>query len=140
MIQDGIRNNDFLPLNQLNLIENLYKNNQLEISLTKDSKIRAILFIITNRNNSLLWIDLYDKNSYTSTLYNYISYISVKSFDSDICINFGRGAYKWKMSKFRPDVGDLFRLNIFSNNWFYVNHIINSYIIDTLTFIYRRFK
>ena len=140
MIKNGDRRDDFLPISQLNLIEMLYNNNQLEISLTRDSKIRAILFVLINSKNLLLWIDLYDRNSYTSTLYNYISYIGVKSLGVDICVNFGRGAYKWKLAKFRPEILDLYSVNIFSNKFSYLVNATTSYILMIFKLIYRKIK
>ncbi len=140
MIKNGDRRDDFLPISQLNLIEMLYNNNQLEISLTRDSKIRAILFVLINSQNLLLWIDLYDRNSYTSTLYNYISYIGVKSLGVDICVNFGRGAYKWKLAKFRPEILDLYSVNIFSNKFSYLVNATTSYILMIFKLIYRKIK
>ncbi|MAU37358.1 MAG: hypothetical protein CMD14_08345 [Flavobacteriales bacterium] len=140
MIKNGDRRDDFLPISQLNLIEMLYNNNQLEISLTRDSKIRAILFVLINSQNLLLWIDLYDRNSYTSTLYNYISYIGVKSLGVDICVNFGRGAYKWKLAKFRPEILDLYSVTIFSNKFSYLVNATTSYILMIFKLIYRKIK
>lgn len=140
MIKNGSRNNDFLPINQLKLIEKLYNHQYIEISCVKDSEVRAILFVLKNKNNSLFWIDLYDNIGYTSTLYNYISYITAKSLNNKICINLGRGAYKWKLAKFRPDIRVLYTVNIFSSTFLKVNYTIKSHIIAVITLLYRKFK
>ena len=140
VIKNGSRNNDFLPINQLKLIEKLYNHQYIEISLIKDSEVRAILFVMKNKNDSLFWIDLYDNLGYTSTLYNYISYITAKSLNNKIFINLGRGAYKWKIAKFRPNIRELYTVNIFSSTFLKVNHIIKSYIIAIITLLYRKFK
>jgi hypothetical protein len=139
MINNGSRDNNFLPINQLRVIEKLYDNQQLKISWVKDSEVSAILFVVRNNNNSLLWIDLYDDLQVIS-FYNYISFIESESLNNDIRINLGRGDYKWKISKLRPDIGELYRLNIFSNRLLYISHVISSYILATMTLIYRKFK
>ena len=139
MIKNGSRDKNFLPTNQLKLIERLYDSNQIEISLVKDGEVIAILFIVKNNNNFLLWIDLYDDIQVIS-FYNYISFIAVTSLNKDICINFGRGAYKWKVSKFRPDIQELYRLNFYSNGLYCTIHIITSYILAAVKLMYRKFK
>ena len=140
MINNGSRNNKFLPINQLKLIEKLYNSHYVEISCVKDNEVRAILFVIKNKNYSLFWIDLFDNIGYTSTLNNYISYITVKSLENKICINLGRGAYKWKIAKFKPNIYKLYTVNFFSSWFFRLNFIIKSHFISTITLIYRKFK
>ena len=140
MIDNGSRNNKFLPSNQLKLIEKLYNNNYIDISCVKDSEVTAILFVIKNENESLFWIDLYDNLRYTSTLNNYISYISARSLKEKVCINLGRGAYSWKIAKFRPNIYKLYTVNIFSNKLFRLIFAINRGIISLITVIYRKFK
>ena len=140
MINNGSRNNKFLPINQLKLIEKLYNSHYVEISCVKDSEVRAILFVMKNKNDSLFWIDLYDNLGYTSTLNNYISFIAFKSFENKICINLGRGAYKWKIAKFRPNIYELYTVNFFSSWFFRLNFIIKCQFISIITLIYRKFK
>jgi len=140
MIKNGIRSNNFLSVNQLKLIEILYKKKYIEISCIEDNEVRAILFILKNQYNLLFWIDLYDSSVYTSTLHNYISYIRFKSLNSQIFINLGRGKYKWKIAKFKPNIRDLYTLNIFSSRFIRISYLIKNYFISMITLIYRNFK
>ena len=140
MINNGSRNNKFLPINLLKLIEKLYNSHYVEISYVKDSEVRAILFVMKNKNYSLFWINLFDNLGYTSDLYNYISYIAVKSLENKICINLGRGAYKWKIAKFRPNIYELYTVNFFSSWFFRLNFIIKKHFLSIITLIYRKFK
>ena len=140
MISCGLRNNDFLKINHIKLIEHLYNNKYIEISRIKDKNIKAILFVIRNHNNMLLWIDLYDNHEYAVALYNCISYIKDKSQNNKICINLGRGIYKWKLLKFKPQIKELYTINIFSNSFIRIIHIIKSYLINIIRLIYIKFK
>ena len=140
MINNRSRNNNFLPINLLKLIEKLYNSHYVEISYVKDSEVRAILFVMKNKNYSLFWINLFDNLGYTSDLYNYISYIAVKSLENKICINLGRGAYKWKIAKFRPNIYELYTVNFFSSWFFRLNFIIKKHFLSIITLIYRKFK
>jgi hypothetical protein len=139
MINNGSRSNKFLPIVMLKLIEKLYNYHYIEISCVKDSEVRAILFVMKNKNDSLFWIDLYDNIGYTSTLNNYISYIAVKSLENKICINLGRGAYKWKIAKFRPNIYELYTVNYFSSWFFRLSFLIKNHFISVITLIYRKF-
>ena len=140
MISHGIRNNNFLTRNHLKLIQILYNNDLIEISCIRDKQIRALLFVMKNKDYNLYWIDVYDNNTYTATLYNYIAYIKSKSLISQICINLGRGDYNWKIKKFRPEIHELYTLNIFSNIFLKINYIIKSFILSKIKSIYIKFK
>ena len=139
MIKNGNRNNNFLSLKQLKLIEKLYYNKYIEISLIKDNEVRAISFIMRNTNESMFWIDLYDDVQMVN-LYNYISYISLKSADNKVCINFGRGAYNYKISNFAPNIRELYALNVFSNKLLKISHIIKDYVTGIIRLIYKKIK
>ena len=139
MIKNGNRNNNFLSLKQLKLIEKLYYNKYIEISLIKDNEVRAISFIMRNNNESMFWIDLYDDVQMVN-LYNYISYISLKSADNKVCINFGRGAYNYKISNFAPNIRELYALNVFSNKLLKISYIIKDYVTDIIRLIYKKIK
>ncbi len=139
MIKNSSRNNSFLPLSQLNLIKKLYDNQYIEISLIKDNDVKAISFIMKNKNESMFWIDLYDDVQMVN-LYNYISYISLKSVDNKVSINFGRGMYNYKISNFAPDIRELYALHIFSSKSLKISYIIKSYVLGLIRFLYRKFK
>lgn len=140
MIQDGIRKTNFLTNNQLRLIETLYNNRDIEISRIKDKDVKAILFVIRNNDNVLFWIDLYDNNTYAVALYNCICYIRSKSLNNRICINLGRGNYKWKLAKFKPEIRELYTINLFSNGFLRISYIIKSYIFYIIRLTYIKFK
>ena len=139
MIKNSSRNNAFLPLSQLKLIEKLYDNQYIEISLIKDNEVKAISFVMKNKNESMFWIDLYDDVQMVN-LYNYISYISLKSADNKVCINFGRGAYSYKISNFAADIRELYALHIFSSKLLKMSHIIKDHLIGIIRLLYRKFK
>jgi hypothetical protein len=139
MIKNSGRNNAFLPLSQLTLIEKLYDNQYIEISLIKDNDVKAISFVLKNKNESMFWIDLYDDVQMVN-LYNYISYISLKSADSKVCINFGRGAYSYKISNFAPEIRELYALYIFSSKSLKIRYIIKNYFLGMIRLLYRKFK
>ena len=139
MIKNSSRNNTFLPLSQLTLIEKLYDNQYIEISLIKDNDVKAISFVMKNKNESMFWIDLYDDVQMVN-LYNYISYISLKSADNKVCINFGRGAYSYKISNFAPEIRELYALYIFSSKSLKISYIIKNYFIGMIRLLYRNFK
>ena len=139
MIKNGNRNNNFLSLKQLKLIEKLYYNKYIEISLIKDNEVRALSFIMRNKNESMFWIDLYDDVQMVN-LYNYISYISLKSADNKVCINFGRGAYNYKIYNFAPNIRELYALNVFSNKLLKISYIIKDYVTDIIRLIYKKIK
>ena len=73
-------------------------------------------------------------------LYNYISYISLKSADNKVCINFGRGAYSYKISNFAPDIRELYTLHVFSSKSLKTSYIIKNYVIGMIRLLYRKFK
>ena len=139
MLKNGTRNNNFLPLSQLKLIEKLYDNQYVEISLIIDNEAKAISFVMKNKNESMFWIDLYDDVQMVN-LYNYISYISLKSADNNVCINFGRGTYNYKISNFSADIQDLYTLHVFSSKLLKINYIIKNYVLGILRLLYRKFK
>ena len=77
---------------------------------------------------------------YMVNLYNYISYISLKSVDNKVSINFGRGMYNYKISNFAPDIRELYALHIFSSKSLKISYIIKSYVLGLIRFLYRKFK
>jgi hypothetical protein len=87
----------------------------------------------------MFWIDLYDDVQMVN-LYNYISYISLKSVDNKVCINFGRGAYSYKISNFAPEIRKLYSLYIFSSKSLKISYIIKNYFIGMIILLYRKFK
>ena len=64
----------------------------------------------------MFWIDMFD-DSKMINLFNYISFISKKSFNNQININFGRGLYRYKIKNFLPNERDLHSILIYSSKW-----------------------
>ena len=76
MISSKIRKTSFLNLKILKLIELLYINNELIISMIKnDYCVQAISFVLKKDNNYLFWIDMYDSSKMIN-IFNYIKFIS----------------------------------------------------------------
>lgn len=115
MIKSGLRGPSFLSNDRLMLIEELFNSNRLVISIIhKDVDVHAISFILKKSNEYLFWISLFD-NIKMIHIYNYILFIQAVSNDGKVCINFGRGAYDYKLTNFKPDVKLLFTVFVFQN-------------------------
>lgn len=54
------------------------------------------------------WVILYKSTQFN--LWNYARYIVEKSRIGESIIDFGRGGYDYKMSNFRPQIENLYRL------------------------------
>ena len=140
MIALGIRNNSFLPHSQLKLIAKLYQNNKIILSVVKtQNTLNAISFIIKDANQYLIWIDMYD-NSKMINVFNYISLVTLLSSDNKVCINFGIGAYGYKVSNFLPKIMHLSSLHIFTSKWQELIYNIESFIIHSLRSFYKRIR
>lgn len=140
MIALGIRNSSFLPLNQLLLIEKLYQNRKIILSIVKDQKtINAISFIIKDSDRYLIWIDLYD-NSKMINIFNYISLMTVLSSNNAVIINFGRGGYGYKISNFLPKVMYLSSFHIFNSKWQELKFYFLRFVKELLKSIYKKIK
>ena len=115
MIELGLRKANFLDEDRLLLLKQLYNSNRILVSMVKNkSNIHAISFILTNENEYLFWIDMYD-NTKMINIYNYILFMESISFDNNVKINFGRGVYDYKVENFKPDIKQLFALYIYRN-------------------------
>ena len=115
MIKLGIRGSDFLNSNKLLLIEKLFNSDKLIVSMIKgENEIYALSFILKNSDEYLFWISLFD-NVKMIHIFNYISFMEKVSGNNKIKISFGRGAYGYKVTNFKPDVRQLFAVFIFSN-------------------------
>ena len=103
------------------------------------SKVIAISFITKYRSKYMFWIDIFDSTKRVN-IYNYISFIRHVSSISSVDINFGRGIYKYKLINFRPDISNLYSLEIYKNK---IDLIIDYFKIKILYMIkrlYKRFK
>tara|TARA_B100000131_G_C18098011_1_gene604835 strand:- start:803 stop:1837 length:1035 start_codon:yes stop_codon:yes gene_type:complete len=140
MIKRKIRNKFFLNDHFLLIVESMYYNNLIDISLLFiKSKVIAISFITKYRSKYMFWIDIFDSTKRVN-IYNYISFIRHVSSISSVDINFGRGIYKYKLINFRPDISNLYSLEIYKNK---IDLIIDYFKIKILYMIkrlYKRFK
>ena len=137
MIDNKVRDNSFLSSELLKLIESLYYKNELIISLVKsDSNAQAISFILKKDNYYLFWIDMYD-NSKMINIFNYIKFISKKSFIEEINMHFGRGNYFYKLNNFKPKIENLTHIYIYFSYIALIYHKIKLKIIYFLKKTYK---
>ena len=140
MIALGIRNDNFLPLTQLALIEKLYQNGKIILSIVKtQDTINAISFIIKDSDQYLIWIDMYD-NSKMINIFNYISLVSLLSSSKAVIINFGRGEYSYKISNFLPKVMYLSSFYIFTSKWQELKYNVEGFVMQLLKNTYKKIK
>jgi len=140
MIDLGIRNSSFLPPTQLELIEKLYQNGKIILSIVKtQDTINAISFIIKDSDQYLIWIDMYD-NSKMINIFNYISLVSLLSLSKAVIINFGRGGYGYKTSNFLPKVMHLSSFYIFTSKWQELKYNVEGFVMQLLKNTYKKIK
>ena len=140
MISRGVRSDNFLPSNQLKLIERLYRYGKVILSVVENKDtVNAISVIMKHRDRYLIWIDLYD-NAKMINLFNYIYLISLLSSNQSIHINFGRGDYFYKTSNFLTKKIELSSLHIFSSNKYKIMYYIESFLLNIFSTIYNIFK
>ena len=140
IIKLGLRDKNYLPSSQLLLIEELYNKGKLILSIVRThNKINAISFIIKDSNQYLIWIDMFDESKMIN-IFNYISLITIFSFEESVKINFGRGGYKYKLLNFLPQSKDLFSLQIFSSKFHKLMYSFERNIIRFLRVFYKIFK
>lgn len=115
MIKLGYRGKCFLTKEQLKLIEELYSEKHLLLSLVKkDNQVHAISFILRKSNEYLFWIDMFD-DSKMINLFNYICFMKRVSINQAVVMNLGRGVYNYKIINFKPTVQQLYSLLVFEN-------------------------
>lgn len=140
MILLGIRHKNFLPKSQLLLIEELYLNGNVALSIvTESGVVNAISFIIKSQSEYLIWIDVYDDSKMVN-LYNYILAISYLSSSNSVKINFGRGSYNYKIKNFIPSVNQLFSVFIYSSKYSELYFLFERRVIQLLKCIYNKIK
>lgn len=106
MQKENKRSNDFLNANMLNLIQELYKKRLLILNeVYEDATPVAITFVFKSNieNKFTFWISIYKNYQYID-LYSYISFMKTINFENidNVIIDFGRGAYDFKMKNFGP--------------------------------------
>ena len=139
MIKLGLRKANFLDEDRLLLLKQLYNSNRILVSMVKNkNNIHAISFILRNENEYLFWIDMYD-NAKMINIYNYILFMENISCDNNVKINFGRGAYDYKVENFKPDIKQLFAIYIYENQLQLSLFLFIDKIKDILKSIYKKF-
>ena len=139
MIDLGIRNANFLDNSRIELLEKLFNSQKLIISIVKKGSYpNAISLILKDCNEYIFWIDMYDDTKMIN-LYNYLSFIENKSKEMNSKINFGRGAYNYKIMNFLPDVKYLFAIFIFKNKFSKISFIFFNVLQDFIKSIYKLF-
>ncbi len=139
MIKLNYRNKEYLDSFLIGLLKDLYEKNELIVSkITKNEKIQALSFILVQKNQYLIWIDMFD-NSKMINIFNYISLLTNLSAKSNVEFHFGRGDYDYKIKNFCPVVDDLISINAFQNKFLQMRFLILTFLINTLKPIYKKF-
>lgn len=137
MVDNKSRSKSYFNNNFLNFIRECYDLNLIEIPILFNSNLPISLGItFINEYNTYLvrWIILYVEPKYN--LWNNILYMDFKSSENDLIMNFGRGAYDYKMKNFKPIVENLYNIVyskslfgklkfLFLINFNYIYNIIN---------------
>ena len=140
MIILGYRSKKFLPISMIDLLKELYDRKFIVLSIVQDdSKVKAISFITSRLENHMFWIDMFD-DSKMINLFNYISFISKKSFDNHININFGRGLYRYKIKNFLPNERYLHSILIYSSRWQEFKYKLKTNLVKLLKYILRKVR
>lgn len=136
----GIRDKTFLSNSQLLLIEELYLNGKLVLSIVSERGVfNSISFIITSPSEYLVWIDMYD-DSKMINLCNYILAFSSLSAKESLKINFGRGSYNYKIKNFLPIEKKLFSMYIFSSKFLELKFSFERKVIQMIKCVYKKIK
>ena len=130
MISRGIRPENFMDTDMLNLINSLYEKNILIISCVKDKRKNslAISFILEQYKTFYFWIDLFLDISMIN-IYNNISFIKLISEIKSAKFDFCRGIYNYKKQNFVPNEIDL-----------HTSFFIESKLISYLFSLYQNIK
>ena len=140
MISSKFRNADFMDDNFLTLCKNLYEKGSLLISeLLINSETVALSLIYKKENKYTFWVDLYLDLSMINIYHNTIFIQNITEKEVAV-FHFGRGAYKYKLQNFKPDLIPLFRFIIFNNIFDKFLFIIRKRILMLIRIIYRNIK
>jgi len=140
MIHSKKRKKSFLDKNHLQLLNKLWDDKLMIISvIKKENLVNALSFILKRGNSFMFWIDLFDENKMMN-LNNYILFIKDRSLNNNIQINFGRGGYEYKISNFKPEIEDLYSVNVFNNSLNKIRFEISSFIMSFIKKSYHNIK
>ena len=140
MIALGYRGNNFLSDEQLMIIENLYLEKKLLISMIKkNNKVHALSFILKKSNEYLFWIDMFDDAKMVN-IFNYISLMQELSRKNTVKMNLGRGTYNYKITNFKPEIKQLFSVFIFSSKFQKLSFLFFKNVMNIIKIIYKKIK
>ena len=140
MISLGYRSKKFLPISMIYLLKELYDRKFIVLSIVQDaSKVKAISFITSRIENHMFWIDMFD-DSKMINIFNYISFISKKSSNGQININFGRGLYRYKIKNFLPNEKYLYSILIYSSRWQELKCELKTNLLKFLKYVSRKVR
>lgn len=114
MISEGMRTRAYLDDNFFAYFKNLYQNGQLVLMLLyKEDKLCACKFMLQDKHTNELvsWVVLYRNNKNNSELAMLsLDYMYKNGIFN---LNYARGVYAYKLSKFHPNVYILNRLRVY---------------------------
>ena len=73
-------------------------------------------------------------------IFNYISFISKKSFNNQININFGRGLYRYKIKNFLPNERYLHSILIYSSGWQEFKYKLKTNLVKFLKYVLQKVR
>ena len=138
MIKDGVRDNNFLNVNLLILIEKLFLSSLLKISIliVKD-KVSGISVYFHQKNQYSFWIDLYD-NKQMINIYHNTLFMKKTSQKEDSIFNFGRGDYNYKILNFSPSIYPLYNIVLFRSKASLLFYNINYTLFSLFKYIFKK--
>lgn len=140
MIDKGVRNNNFLNEDLMNLMIELYNSGKLKISILRIlGEVSSISCFFQNDNKYLFWIDLFDEKKMVNIYHNTLFMKKVTSY-TDAVFNFGRGDYLYKTQNFNPKVYDLYNVHVFKIGYQFWFYLVKSKLLYFLKLIYKFIK
>lgn len=126
MLSSGTRTEAYFSDDFKNVLEYLYNDGLLSIAVTfeKDNPLVANLFLI-HGNEYIDWLAIYkDGRLNTTNLLQVIEHIYNRGGG---IFNFARGLYDYKVSNFRPEIHNLYRIEYAKNRMGQFNILISFY-------------
>jgi hypothetical protein len=108
MIASGSRDENFLSVSQLSLIQHMYEKGLLVVNtIMNNDVVCAISLILEQEEEYVFWIDLYDEQKQMN-LHAYCQFISSMCQEKASAYNMARGTYFYKMHNFSPEPYNLY--------------------------------
>ena len=145
MVENNIRDKNFLNKTLLNIIESLYNEGTMIISSLIDEENRTLSmnFILKSRDKSvyLFWIDIYRDIPYTnlSAYLYFIEWLTVNKKEP-FSIDFGRGLYDYKTKNFIPEIELQFTLFYAKKNIDFIKYLIKLSVFLSIKDFYKKNK